>query len=236
MEKGFRKDSVCYLGKTDYNCKDLHEAVFVADGDITMASDMIGKRVFPSIVSGDGFEIHANPMTGDNGELPFDYKLTTGKQNGLKTKLTGDAIPLPEKSFLVSAWDEKNEPSDHEIEWAGPNTVGLGGESFAAPAVIMKGGGAGLVYLDDLDGVLHGTGYKTPIDPAEGANYDTKAVEFCFAYQPAAPGGESMFRDGDEGTYSRMNLYGCVSRYLLRLRVLNISWTEMLRRRGRRRG
>ena len=119
MEKGFGKDSVCYLGKTDYSCKDLHEAVFVADGDVTMASDMIGKRAFPSIISTDGFEIHDNPSNGVKGELPFDYTLTTGKQNGLKTKLTGDAIPLPKKSFLVSAWDEKNQPSDHEIEWAG---------------------------------------------------------------------------------------------------------------------
>lgn len=71
----------------------------------------------------------------------------------------------------------------------------MGGESFDTPAVIMKGGGAGLVYLDDLDGVLHGSGYKTPIDPEEGVNYETKEVQFCFTYQPAAPG--SVFRDGD---------------------------------------
>ena len=89
---------------------------------------------------------------------------------------------------------------------AGPNPIGLGGESFAVPPVIMKGGGAGLVYLDDLDGILHGSGYKTPIDPVEGVNYKTQAVEFCFAYQPAAPKGESMFRDGDEGTFKFLRM------------------------------
>jgi len=197
-KNGFPKSSICYLGEMDYSCQDLHEAVFVVDGDITMPKDMIGKRAFPTIVSKDGFKIQGTPSLGKTNEAPFDYRIQNGPQNGLETKLTGKAFPIPEKFFLVSGWNEKKEPSDHEIEWAGPSAVGLGGESFDTPAVLMKGSGASLIYLDDQDGILHGAGFKTPIDPADHVNYEIKEVEFCFTYQPAPP--KSNFRDGgDEG-------------------------------------
>ena len=93
--------------------------------------------------------------------------------------------------------DENQEPSDHEIEWAGPSTVGLGGESFNSPVVLMKGAIGAMIYLDDQDGILHGSGYRTPVNPENGTNTPTKEVEFCYDYTGALD--SSVFRDNDEG-------------------------------------
>ena len=123
-----------------------------------------------------------------------------GRQNGIRTDLTGDAPRLFHKKFLVSGWDDTQEPSDHEIEWAGPSIAGLGGESFDTPMVLMKGGNGAMIYLDDQDGVLHGSGYRTPVNPEDGSNTKTTGVEFCFDYVGAAPGSSSalFLRDGDD--------------------------------------
>ena len=195
MDLGFKKGSVCYLGD-EYSCVDLAKAKFTSDGVITMDKALIGLRAFPSIETGHGWRIEGDPSTGDDSS-PFEYSITRGHQNGLITDLTGNAPAILDKSFLVSGWDEKNDPSDHEIEWAGPTTIGLGGETFNAPAVIMKGNTSGLIYLDDLDGILHGSGYKTPVNPESGLNEKTHEVEFCFDYSPASPG--SVYRDGEKG-------------------------------------
>jgi hypothetical protein len=197
-EKGFGNGAVCYL-ENSFDCHDLHQAVFVADGEITMDIDLIGKRAFPNIQTGNGFLIDSDPSSGTSS-APFDYVVRAGIQNGLVTKLTGNAPTMPNKSFLLSGWDESQTPSDHEIEWAGPSPLGVGGESFAAPAVIMKGGKGAMVYLDDNDGVLHAAGLRTPIDPEDGVNLKTEHVEFCFDYAPPTTSDSfAVFRDGDEG-------------------------------------
>ncbi|CAB9509567.1 expressed unknown protein [Seminavis robusta] len=195
VEGGFKKGAVCFLEKS-YTCTDLHNAVFVPDGEITMDTKMLGRRVFPTIATGSGFSINGDPSKGFVA-APFDYAIRSGKQNGLTTKLTSaDSPRLNNKKFLVSGWDETQELSDHEIEWAGPSTIGLGGESFDTPAVIMKGGSGAMIYLDDQDGILHGSGYRTPINPEDGSNSPTREVEFCYESSSAASG--SVFRDGDD--------------------------------------
>jgi hypothetical protein len=198
---GFKKGAVCYLEES-FSCKDLQAAVFVRDGEITMDTLMVGMRVFPTIVTGSGFLIKGDPSQG-MVSAPFEYSIRYGIQNGLKTTFTSKdslvlASPmLARKKFLVSGWDENQEPSDHEIEWAGPTTHGLGGESFHSPVVLMKGSRGAMIYLDDQDGVLYGSGYRTPVIPENGISDKTKAVEFCFDYRP--PAAASGFRDADEG-------------------------------------
>jgi hypothetical protein len=198
---GFDKGAVCFI-QDSVTCKDLQLAVFVKDGDITMDTDLVGMRVFPTIVTGNGFAIKGDPSQGLI-HAPSEYSIRYGLQNGLKTIFTNNdslelANPmLANKKFLVSGWDQNQETSDHEIEWAGPTTLGVGGESFNTPVVLMKGLTGAMIYLDDQDGVLYGSGYRTPVNPEDGTISQTKAVEFCYDWK--APATSSVLRDGDDG-------------------------------------